>query len=337
MASKGPLGLSADDKGGVFFLYGDDRFRKEEEALALVDWHLEPGTRDFNFDPLRGSEVTVETLASVLATPPMMAEWRVVLLRETEALTSSPHARATLLSTVAAPPPGLAFIAVADIPKGSSAKIYQELIRKARSVEFRQVHPNDVPAWLVDRAAGHHGREITEEAARALAGAVGTDLGILAQELGKLVDSVEPGAPVDLEAVRRSGTHLVSVDRWEWMDRVGNRDFSSALVLLEALFGQGESGVGLVSGLASHLIRLGVARTGGPGALETVLPPRQKWLVRRLLPQAKRWSVEELQDALLGLRRVDRLMKSSQLPQEHLLEEWFLTLMARDGEKAEIQ
>mgnify|MGYP000197446105 FL=1 len=60
-------------RGGVFYLYGEDAFRKEEVVSALIDAHLDSATRDFNLDQLRGTETDVETLASVLATPPMMA------------------------------------------------------------------------------------------------------------------------------------------------------------------------------------------------------------------------------------------------------------------------
>ena len=127
MNESNPLGLSDQEKGGAFFLYGNDDFRKEGTGHDLVEWHLEPGTRDFNFDPLRGSEVDIESLASVLATPPMMAEWRVVLLREVEGLASSPRARDVLLEAAKNPPPGLALIMLASIPKGSKAKFYQQL------------------------------------------------------------------------------------------------------------------------------------------------------------------------------------------------------------------
>ena len=34
MTSAGPLGLQEKEKGGVFFLFGDDGFRKEQEARA---------------------------------------------------------------------------------------------------------------------------------------------------------------------------------------------------------------------------------------------------------------------------------------------------------------
>ena len=330
MKGSNPLGLSDRDKGGAFFLFGDDNFRKEEAGKALAEWHLDPGTRDFNFDPLRGTEVDVESLASILATPPMMAEWRVVLLQEAEGLASNPRGREALLEVAANPPPGLALIILASIPAGSKAKFYKELKRVTRSVEFPEVSPNDIPGWLVEWSAQRHGVEITEEAARALGAAVGTDLGVLAREVEKLVSVVEEGTPITLESVRRAGTRIPTQDRWEWMDLVGDRNFRKALDGLPTLLAQGESGVGLAMGLATHLLRLGVARSGGKGALEGQLLHHQKWLLRRLLPQASRWSVPSLQDALKGLKRVDRVLKSTSLPDEKVLEEWLLGMMERE-------
>ena len=327
MNSAGPLGLSEREKGGVFFLFGDDGFRKEVEARALVEWHLDPSTKDFNFDPLRGSEVGVDDLASILATPPMMAEWRVVILREVEALASSPKARETLLEVAKSPPPNLALILLATIPKGSKAKFYTHLRRHARSAEFPEVAPNDVPGWLVEWARSRHECEITEEAARALAAGIGTNLGVLAQEIEKLSSMVEEGEAIGLEAVKAGGTQIPAEDRWIWMDRVGRRQFRDAIEGLGVLFTQGESGVALTIGLANHLIRVALAQAGGTPALERALPGHQRWLAPRLLQQAKNWTGEELEEAILGLRRVDRLLKSSSLPDDQILEEWLLGLM----------
>ena len=143
--------LEKAGRGGVFFVYGDDDFRKEEVARRLVDTHLDPATRDFNFDSLRGSEIEVESLASSLATPPMMAEWRVVLVRESEALASSARARELLLKVLEAPPPGLALVLLTAIPEGSQARIYQDLKARARV--------NDVMDWFntnLYREYGYH-------------------------------------------------------------------------------------------------------------------------------------------------------------------------------------
>ncbi len=334
MSSRGARGLRSQELGGVFFLTGENQFRKEEEGRALVEMHLDPATRDFNFDSLRGTEIAVEGLASLLATPPMMAQWRVVLLRDVEALAPSPRARQLLLDVAAKPPPGLALILLATLPRGSEAKIYKDLRRLARSRDYPEISPNDVPGWLVEWTAERYGRVMTEDAARALGAAVGTDLGVLAQEVAKLVNLVEEEVPIGTEAVREGGTHIPSEDRWEWFDKVGRRELAGALNGLGTLMGQGETGVGLTIGLTTHLLRLGVAATGGKRALESLLPPHQRWLAPRLLQQARGWTAHELDAALLNLRRADQLLKSSGLSERHIMEEWILGLMVREEVRA---
>lgn len=311
--------------GGVFFLVGDDEFRKERAARELVERHLDPATRDFNYDVLRGGEVEVETLASILATPPMMAEWRVVLVREAEGLAGSSRSRAVIEELLDNPPPGLAVILQTTIPEGSTAKFYKNLRKRARTQEFEAVPDQDVPRWLVDWTRDTHGVELEEDAARALAGAVGADLGVLAREVEKLVSVVEEGHAIDRAAVEAAGTRLPRQDRWEWMDTVGERRFKEALEGLAVLLDHGESGVGLTIGLTTHLLRLGVLASEGQEGLARALHPRfRSWLPRKLAPQARRWTSQELERALDGLLEVDRLLKSASFSDRHLLEQWLL-------------
>ena len=93
------------------------------------------------------------------------------------------------------------------------------------------------------------------------------------------------------------------------------------------LLGQGETPVGLAIALGSHLLRVAIAVTGGPAALEPLLPPNQRWLARRIAPQTRGWSADEITLALERLARADRLMKASPLGPEAVLEEWLLGLM----------
>ena len=320
--------------GGVFFLHGADAFRREEAVRALIDAHVDEGLRDFNLDPLRGADVDVDTLASILATPPMMAEWRVVVIRDADSLAGSPRARNLLLETAGAPPPGLAFIVSADTT-GSSAKLWKELRKNARAVSFVPVGLDDVPGWLIERARTEFEMELTEPAARALGQAVGTNLGVLTQELAKLREFVEGSRPVTREDVAAVGTVLPAQDRWAWFDMVTERRFEEAAAALPVLLGQaGESGVGLTLGLGTHLLRLGVVVDLGPKALEDHLHPRQSWLARKYTGVARKWTSEGVQRALSGLLRVDRLLKSSPLPEDLVLEEWLLSLEAHAAEAA---
>ncbi len=319
----------AKARGGAFYLHGEDEFRKEEIVRALIDAHLDPATRDFNLDPLRGTEVDPETLASVLATPPMMAEWRVVVLREVEGLASSAHARDVLVKTASSPPPGLALIMSCTPPQGSRAKLYKDLAKAARSVELQPLSPDDVPGWILARARERHALDVDIDAARALGAAIGSNLGVLARELEKLADYVGERGTVTVRDVEAAGTRLPSQDRWRWFDLVGEGRFEEALGALDVLAAQGESGVGLVIGLTTQLLRIGLVVEGGPRALEGTLPPHQRWLSGRLAAQARRWRPEEVDDALRGLLHADRLLKSTPLADEALLADWLLGLMAR--------
>lgn len=318
-----------DTLGGVFYLHGEDHFRKEAAVRSLVGAHLDPATKDFNFDPLRGTEVDSETLASVLATPPMMAEWRVVVLREVEGLASTKKAREELLDVAQSPPPGLALILSCTKPSGSKAKFYRDLAKHGRSVEFRAIGENDVPGWLMARAEAEHGVEMEVEAAQALGAAIGTDLGVLSQELEKLAQFVGDRERIGIADIAAAGTKLPTQDRWRWFDLVGDRRFEEARRTLSVLLGQGESGVGLVIGLTTHLLRLGIAAQKGARGLEEALPRHQKWLAKKVAPQARQWSVEEIDDALAGLLDVDRLLKASPHTDEHFLESWLLGLRVR--------
>ncbi len=322
--------LGGSDPGGVFYLHGPNEFEKGEVASALAEAHLDAGPRDFNFDVLRGPETDLETLASILATPPMMAEWRVVLVKEAEALASHPRARKLLVELARKPPPGLALILVATKPDRSKAAFYREMEKAARSMAFPVPDDAEIPGWLMEMARERHGLELVEDAARALAAAVGAEPGILVQELDKLASFVGPGGGITAAAVEAAGIRLPRQDRWKWLDLVAEKRFSEALEGLRVLLAQGDTGVGLTIALGTQFLRMGLAREKGRAALEAELPPYQKFLGRRVASQCARWTPEELEKAVLGLRRVDQLLKAATFSAEHVLETWLLERWAED-------
>ncbi len=324
-----PASLRNARKGGAFFLYGNDGFRKRAAVRFLVERYLDPATADFNLDRLQGSEVAVERVASVIDTPPMMAEWRVVHLNEVEAMAGSPKARKVILDAVQNPPSGLVLILQATLPPRTKAKFYKQLTRLATSVDFKPVPIDGVPGWMVKWARDELDVTLEVEAAQALVGAVGTDLGVLVQETKKLAEMVGRGSPIDVDAVRRGGIRLPTQDRWAWFDLVGNRKIDEALTGLRILLQEGETAVGLVIGLTTQLLRIGIAVEGGVRAISAALPPYQRFLARRIAAQARLWTSADVAEAIRGLRRLDRLLKASAISDEVLVEEWLLACRVR--------
>lgn len=313
--------------GAVFFLHGDEDYLREEAVARVISAYLDPATRDFNHDQMRGSDVSAEQLASMLATPPMMAEYRVVLVRDAQGLSN--RAREVVETVAATTPVGLILVLSAAIPQGSKAKFYANLQKSAVSVEFPAVDVMDLPGWLVNHARDTHGVELEIEAARALAAAIGSQLGVLASELEKLASYIDDASTITLEDVKAVGGYIPRVDRWAWFDLIGEKRFSEALRLLPTLLETGENGVGLVIGMTSQLLRIGLVAAGGREALERQLKPYQRWLASRVEPQARAWSPHEVDLALTELLRTDRLLKSTSLTDVQALEELLLRLQTR--------
>lgn len=258
----------------------------------------------------------------------MMAEWRVVVISDVQQLV--PGARDAVLNAASDAPPGLALVLSGVIPNRSKAKFYRQLRKSALEVEFAPVSPADAPGWVMEHASDVYDIDATANAARALVSAVGTDLGTLDAELGKLTEYARERGEISADIVRSLVGAVPRENRWDWFELVGARRFTEARVRLPALLDGGESGVAVVSGLGTQLLRIALARSGGPGALEPALGARPKWLMDRMtrpvMQQAGAWTPAGLNGALSELLRADRLLKSAGLSDRQVLEELLLRL-----------
>jgi DNA polymerase III subunit delta len=318
--------LARQAQGGAFFFYGEESYLREQAVEQVVRAHVDSATADFNLDQLRGDELDAESLASVLQTPPMMATWRVVVVREVQGLPQK--AREALESVVAALPPGLALVLSGVIPSASKARFYTTLQKHCLAIEFSAVDEVDAPGRMIEHARQVLHKDLEPEAARALVAALGTEMRMLAGELGKLVAYVGERDRITLDDVRAVTGTVPRYDRWAWFDLIGERKLGEALRQLPTLLSMGESGVGLIIGMTSQLLRVGLVCAGGSAALERELKPYQRWLARRIVPQARCWTLPEVDAALTELLRTDRLLKSASLNDRQVMEELLLRLGA---------
>jgi DNA polymerase-3 subunit delta len=317
--------IARGDRGGVYFLIGDEEYLKEEFIQVLIQSHIEASTRDFNLDQLRAPGLDPETLASICQTPPLLSEWRAVIVRDAQALAASSKMRDLVERFVLRPVPGLLLI-IAGQPD-LKAKFWQTLRSKAHTAEFATLPADELPDWLIQRAQ-LGGAALEPAAARALATVAGPELGRLVQELAKLNDFTADRKRITEDDVRKLVGHIPSQTRWDWFDRVGETRFADARSTLPVLL-EDETGVGLIIGLGTHLLRIAIARNGGERALAEALRFDQKWLAGRIARQARSWSAPAIDAALHDLLRADRLLKSASLGERQVLEELLLRFEAR--------
>jgi DNA polymerase-3 subunit delta len=260
--------LDARSFASAYLFVGDDDFQKEQAVRHLVAAAVDEGLRDFNYEVRRGPELDAGTLGSLLETPPMMADQRVVVVRDVGGLKKD--ARAELERWLRRPAPDVVAVLVAAA--GAKDRDVDKLRDLATCVEFAPLTGEHVTAWITHWVETELQGRITPEAADLLHAAVGTDLPQLAAELDKLL-SFTNGAPIDDRAV----SAIVGVRRGETMgdllDAVARHEVRSALALVPHVLQQPKvSGVTVVMALTTQTLALGWAQAA---IAERLLAPAQ--------------------------------------------------------------
>ncbi len=311
---------------GAYYVHGDDEYQKNEAVKQLVSAAVDPATRDFNLDYRRAADLDAESLGSLLATPPMMADRRVTVIREVTALKKD--ARATLDRYLKHPSHDVMVILVA----APGAKSDKPLQMSTTPMEFNPLDGGRVSKWIAHHARSELGVEITDSAAELLHEAVGNDLYQLASELDKLA-SFTNGEPITEDSVSAA----VGIRRGEtiadFLDRVMQRDASGALGLIPHILAQPKtSAVSVVMALSTQMLALGWGRsrldTGLPqGRLEgeyfqllksTGAYPGRPWggAARAWASAARDWTTQDCDRAVKALLAADVALKESRVSSE---------------------
>jgi DNA polymerase-3 subunit delta len=354
----------------VYYLWGDDDFRKSEAVGRAIDAAVPPTLRDFNVEVHRGGDLDAEMLESILGTPPMMADRRVVAVRDVEALKKD--ARRALDRYLDRPAADTTVFLVAT----AGAKPDAALREQAVAVEYPELTGDRLPKWIAHRASELHAT-ITPEAAALLQQAVGPELAALASEVDKLVSYVR-GAVNDLDAVRhadrRAEAHgapaaattvtidadavaaVVGVRRGETLsdllDRIAARDAVGALALIEHVLAQPKTtAVSIVMALSVQTLAMAWGRArrdeGVPsGRLaseyftllkETGAYPMRPWgeAIAAWVGAVDRWSAPALDRALDALLATDVALKDTRVSTDEQLIASLVLAMCASGEPRE--
>jgi DNA polymerase-3 subunit delta len=329
--------LSALGKGRLdpaYYFHGAEDILKDEAATRVLDAALDPSWRDFNFEQRPAGQLDAEALHTLLNTLPMMANRRVVFLRELESLAKKPRLREVLLRYLDRPGEDTVLVMVQGAGVGDRALAAdEEIVQRTVAVDFRPLTSEEAAAWLAQQAT-RRGVTLEREAVDHLLEVTGGELGFLRTELDKL-STLDPSAPVTLSQVEA----LVGVRHGEtpfdWRDAVLEGNAAQALTLLQPVLQQsGVSGVSLVTVLGIGLTGLSLARAhldrGTRPAeisnrlydalkfsrLPGTLVGEWKRAVNNWLRWAPAWSQRRIQGALRAALVADKALKSTRISDE---------------------
>jgi len=249
--------LKKGELAPVYYFYGPEDVLKDEAIRGIIERATEPGTRDFNLDQRSAAQLDPEEIHTLCNTLPMMAQHRVVLLRDIEAWKRKTKARTGFLRYLDHACSETVVILVQGSGEESEDK---DLVRGTYAVRFDPLPAERAAKWVLHQA-GRLALNLEAEAADHLVRSVGADLGALSSELSKLA-SLPSDEPLTVATVGDLVGIKGGETLWDWREAVLDDQSGRAVTLLPSILGQpGMSGVKMVTHLGAALIGLGVART----------------------------------------------------------------------------
>jgi len=185
----------------IYYLMGDEPYYIDMLSDFIVNSLLKPEEKDFNLDIVYGLEADVAKITDLARAYPMMAERRVVLVREAQMLRSLDGLEAYLQHIT---PTTVLVMCHKNGTLARSKSVAKTIQKVGVMYESKKLWESQLPGFVTSYFK-HRGATVEQDAVRMLVAHVGSDLSRLASEMDKLIVSL----PADNKAV--SVTHVEEV------------------------------------------------------------------------------------------------------------------------------
>lgn len=323
-----PEALGAElAKGRVrpaYLLAGEEALFRDQGLAAIRAAALGAAANDFDFERLEGERTSPAQLLDALRALPVLAERRLVVLREPEARRGRADALGAALADALPELAGqgqtvLVVVAARVDKRASWVRAFAE---PAAFVACDPPKAGRAVAAFASAEARRRGIALGPGAAEALAEAVGPQLLRLASELEKAALLAGPDRRVERAHVEEAVSAVAEEKIWELTDATFEGRSGDALAALGRLLASGVPAPVVLGSLASHLRKLARAREGAPLAGHPMV-------VKRIESQARRHSRGRLLAGLRAAEQADEHLKGlGSLPAERVLERLVLSLCA---------
>ena len=327
----------------VWVLHGEEEFLRGELVHAAPELFVpDESTRSFNCDILYGAETTMDQVISIARSYPMMAERRLIIVRDAEKILRAKPAGASKSKKKQTEDPLVAYLTqpnpdavlIFDLEKfgARNQSPFKELSEKAKVIEFPVLKESDVIEWDRVRAKAL-GYTLAADAARLLVAYLGNPLRLHANEVEKLATYAGERKDISVKDVEAVVGASRENNVFELTKAIGAGNKPLATEILLRILSQGKDQRQFLFVMLNRFIeQLIIARElagGGEKAVAEALELRggAAYFAKEIIQQARRYTRERLDAALRTLVEAEAQTRGPHTNDELLMERVLIGIM----------
>lgn len=301
----------------MFYVWhGPNQLGQTEALAALKQQWGDPSMLDVNTTELNGKQLALSDLKNASGVVPFLAPVRLVLVDGFFGRKPDKTTVDSLLDYLPTLPDTthLFFLEAQKIAQNSRILKSAEQADNGQHQLFELPQGADLNRWVMQRARAKGG-QIEPNAAAVLAANVGNQLGLLNNELEKLVVFSDQ-APITVETVNLLCPHVAEANIFALVDALGMRNGPKASQLLQQKLADGTDPFYLFS-MFTRQFRLMIqvkelAETGAPPPQIAKEIKQHSFVVGKIYNQARRFSLRQLERIYQHLLDIDVDVKTGQ-------------------------
>jgi len=215
------------DNDNIFIFHGSESFFIDYLIKKITDASFDNSSdKDLNHHKFYGTENSISEILSACMSYPMLAERKLVIVKEFDRMTTSKSEAESFLKYIDKPQSTTRLILAAT--KMDNTGLAKKILKKSVSVECRNLHPGELYAWVA-RKYKDSNVEVEKETISFLIENIGNDLLRLNQEIEKSVDFTGNVKKVSLELISELTGFNREVNVFNFQKVLGARNLEDSL------------------------------------------------------------------------------------------------------------
>lgn len=318
--------LKADQLKPVYFFCGEEEFfldRLEKAVESLIP----DENKDFNFDLLYGREITPEKVLSIIRSFPMMAERRVVILKDFQGMEGPGPADNgyngsinDLIPYFERPNPTTLFV-IFDSKKPDLRTLIGKTIQKNKNVgfyEFGKAPDYRLPDWVIEWTRKRHKKEMDPGAAQILSQYVGNSLQLLSTEIDKVCTFLDTAERIQESDIKKIIGFYREYSVIELKEALLSRNMEQSLFIAEQMLQHSKTDtgeiirtVGFFYSVFSNIWQIRRLATQGntKQQVQEAMDIDSNWYFNKLWQDASKYQLQDMPRIFEALLDADRAAK----------------------------